>query len=257
MQLAIVADPHVSLLDQPHYGLELGHTRQATAAIIADLNARQPDAVIWLGDLTHENTDDARASFAQLRATLAVSNLAITGNHDVQLITKHAFAQVTPIVRCQSWFAAGWSVAVIDTVRELAPDDASGWIDEPTFAFLRGVATDAAHRGCPLLVLGHQQPMPESMRDDRFWEAVGGSSVRGVYLGGHSHVDRVRQPTAKVAGRWDVVEIASCCMLPISYRLLTLSPTDLTVSRVLVAVDGLPAGDSASRASADPVVLRV
>ncbi len=243
MRIAIVADPHVSLLTKIHYGLDLSHTQTITAAVVAELNVRRPDLVIWLGDLTHENTDEARQRFIEIRAGLNVANLALVGNHDVQLITKHDFGGLTPIVRRQWWHVAGWSLVMVDTVRELAPHDSSGHIDDATEAFLREAALDAAARQMPLLVLGHQPPMPEGMKPEGFWRAMAGVKLRGVFIGGHTHVDRVRRaedPAITTAGgEWTVIEVASCCVAPTGYRLLTLQPGAMALDAVKVEVDGL------------------
>ncbi len=238
MKIALIADPHVSLLDRTHCGMRLAENAIITEAVIADVARRRPDLVIWMGDLTHEGTDAVRERFVDLHGGLAVPALQFLGNHDVEHIDKAGFARDTlPCVRRQWWHVAGWDVVVLDTVRELSPSDPSAVLTPAEARFLHDVASEATG---PLLVMGHHPIRPQYLDTSVFWEAVAPHRGTGVYLGGHTHNDRY-----EVEGDWHLFDVASCCHRPFGYRWLQLSPGRMSLEPITVPVPGVAEGDDA------------
>lgn len=232
MKIALVADPHVSLLEHTHCGMALGDNTAVTRAVIADINRHRPDMVIWMGDLTHEGTAEVRRCFADLHTRLEVPSVAFLGNHDVEHIDKAGFARETiPCARRMWWHMAGWNVVLLDTVRELSPDDPSGILSASESRFLRDVADESSG---PMLVMGHHPLRPRYFDTQAFFNAASSCHSTGVYLGAHSHNDHYER-----SGAWHVFDIASCCHRPFGYRLMELSSRRLSITPVTVQVSGL------------------
>lgn len=241
MQIAIVADPHVSLSTTSHSNLTLADTVTVTEAVLDDLERRRPDLTIWLGDLTHEGTDAVRNHFARMACRLSVPCLWMLGNHDVEQVTKRKFAsQVVPCVFQQRFHAAGWDVLILDTVRELSPHDPGGRWGEADLGLLRETA---AANGGPMLVLSHH-PM-QHLAPEPFWNAVGSLTCTGVYIGGHSHIDRYQTER-----NWHLIEVGSSSQVPYGYHWLELSAKQLTLSSISVHVEGLPQASTQERVEA-------
>lgn len=226
MKLALVADPHLSFLKATHEGgLDLSHTPAIIKAVIDDLERRRPDLTVWTGDLTHEGTPNIRNAFRDLYQTLTVPSLAFVGNHDVELGTKHQFAQVIPTVR-RTWLAAfGWDVLIVDTVRELS-QDTSGDLSEVDIQLINSAASTS--KGS-LLIMGHHPLSSKWMSGEPFWEAVRPFKGTGVYIGSHTHEDRY-----EFVNNWHVIEIGSASVFPYGYRWLELSHDCLTLKRIQV-----------------------
>lgn len=242
MKIALIADPHVSLLDRVHCGMNLAVTAAVTEAIIADVERRRPGLVVWLGDLTHEGTDAVRQRFAQIHRRLTVPSLQLLGNHDVEQIDKAGFIEQTvPCARRQWWQAAGWNLVLLDTVRERSPQNPNGTLSEADLRFLRDVAVEA--KG-PLLVMGHH-PMQDRFIDPQpFFDAVSPLAGMGVYLGAHSHKDRYDTHCG-----WHRLELAGCCCVPYGYHLAQLSPDRMVIAPVRVEVESAaPAVDTPATA---------
>jgi Icc protein len=227
MEVALIADPHLSLLDLPHSNIRLIDTSHVVAAIVSELQRRGPELAIWMGDLTHEGTPAVRAKFAQLVKPLALPCLWMWGNHDVELLSKCAFSDaLLPCVR-QMWLRlAGWEVVILDTVPELTPRNPMGQWRESDLALLRAVA--GSTQG-PLLVLAHHPPREKYLDMTPFWSAVSGFSGQGVFIGGHSHRD-----LESTQGNWRLIDVSSCCRVPVGYHALTLEPGRLSLDFVPV-----------------------
>jgi predicted phosphodiesterase len=252
MQIAIIADPHVSLVDQPHKNIRLIDTLPMVRAIMADVAQRHPDLTLWLGDLTHDGTAEVRGQFRELARQFRVPNLWMWGNHDVEHVTKARFAdEVMPCVMRMVLRAAGWDVVIVDTVPELTPANPMGVWSNADLQLLREAARNAAG---PLLVLAHHPPRSKYMDMDAFWSAVSGFGGTGVFIGGHSHRDLYSMERG-----WHLVDVSSCCRMPQGYHWLTLSPYELTVRKFAVAVP--VTGPEPTEWSADdpvfPLTIRV
>lgn len=235
MQIALLADPHISLLDHDHCGMSLADTSRVVEALIDDVSARAPELVVWMGDLTHEGSEAARQRFAELHRRLPVTSVQFSGNHDVEHIDKAAFAaRSVPCARRQWWQAAGWNLLVVDTVQEHSPDDPNGVLSPADLRFVHDVAQEA--KG-PMLVLGHH-PMREPCLDPTgFWEAVEPFAGTGVYIAGHSHQDR--HDTEHANRGWHALELAGCVWPPFGYHVASLSPDALTIEPITVQVPGV------------------
>jgi DNA-binding transcriptional LysR family regulator len=230
VKIALIADPHVSLLDRIHCGMNLAVTVDVTEAIIATVERRRPDLVIWMGDLTHEGTEAVRQRFVQLHRRLTVPSLQLMGNHDVEQIHKAGFVdQTVPCIRRQWWQAAGWNLVLVDTVRERSPGDSSGMLSESDLRFLHDVAAEATG---PLLVMGHHPVHDRFMDPDPFFQAVAPLAGTGVYIGAHSHKDR-----HDVHRSWHRLELAGCCCVPYGYHIVELSPDRMIITPIRVEVE--------------------
>jgi 3',5'-cyclic AMP phosphodiesterase CpdA len=227
MDIALIADPHVSLTAGNSRGRLLERTRDIAARTIADLNRRRPDLVVWLGDLTHEGTPEVRAVFAQLLRQLEPPALQIAGNHDVEAVTKTHFGHRVPIVRRHWMTALGWQVLLIDTVQEYRPDDPTGRVEAIDVQLVKAAAAEASRRRGALLVLGHHPPRQGHLDAEAFFRGVGAPPATAVYVAGHTHQHRYEQ----IHG-WHVIESAGMAMYPLEYRWLTLGPDRLRVNCV-------------------------
>lgn len=250
MDIALIADPHVSLLEHTHCGMRLAETAPVTEAVIADVVQRRPDLVIWMGDLTHDGTEAVRRRFLDLHGQLNVPTLQFLGNHDVEHIDKAGFSRETvPCVRRQWWHVAGWDLVVLDMVRELSPEDKSATLSSAEARFLHDVASEATG---PLLVMGHYPVRSQYFDTSLFWDAVAPHQGTGVYLGGHTHNDRY-----EVEGDWHLFDVASCCQRPFGYHWMELHPQGLTIRPVSVEMPKFPDGLEALREPVFPVSVDV
>lgn len=245
LNIALVADPHYSMLDKRHCEIELGQTAPLCEALVEDINRRQPDYTIWMGDLIHESVDEVRSRFAGCVRRLSVPSLFFSGNHDVEMIGKADFArQTVPCLRRLWWQAEGWDIAIIDTVEESA---VPGCLCRGDRLFIREVLDQAEG---PVLVMGHhpflgRRGILSAEDSGRFEEDLrefnGSFSGVGVYIGAHTHKNIV-----SVHENWHRLEIASCSSWPFNYHWLELSPQGLAVKTVdlrdtgLVKPEGLP-----------------
>ena len=245
MNIALIADPHLSFENYNHYGVELGLTRAVVQMIIDDINARRPDCVVWLGDVTHEGTDEVRREFARLRSMLLAPDLVLLGNHDIEHATRHHVGQSIGFVR-QLWLCAqGWDIVLWDSVRQQSPDNPSGIIASDSQAFLAQTARAASG---PLLVMSHHPVSRADMDVEQFWRLVEPFGGRGFVVGGHSHRD-----WHETRGRWDLIEVASCMTPPAGYRWLELTPRSLKIQAIELPVLG--AAPAARAASPFPLEL--
>jgi hypothetical protein len=228
MQVALVADPHLSLRDAPHSNIRLADTEAITGAIIDDLERRRPDLAIWMGDLTHEGTPEVRRRFRELAGRLTVPCLWMLGNHDVELVTKQRFSgEVVPCVARTERALAGWRAVVVDTVPELAPGEPLGRWEEEDLGRLSAAARSS---DSPLLVLAHHPLREKYLPMEDFWRAVAGFRGAGVFIGAHSHRDLYSRERG-----WHLLDVRSCCREPTAYHLLELSPGGLAIRAVGVA----------------------
>ena len=243
MRIALIADPHLSMLDRDHCGMNLGVTQCVTEALIEDVQRRQPGLVVWMGDLTHEGSAEVRSRFAELHARLMVTSVQFSGNHDVEHIDKAEFArQSVPCVRRQWWQAAGWNLVVLDTVRELSPDNPNGELSEFDLRFLGDVARQASG---PMLVMGHHPLRQRCLDTEAFRRAVEPFTGTGVYIGAHTHVDRY-----ETVGNWHLLELAGCCCEPFGYHMAELSSRAIAIEPIPVEVEvPVPDGNAGHHAN--------
>lgn len=227
MRIALIADPHVSLTDRPHTNIRLIDTLAITAAVVDDVEHAKPDLVIWMGDLTHEGSPEVRAAFKQLASRLTVPSLWMMGNHDVERISKSAFAQaIGPCVRRMLMQVAGWNLVILDTVPELTPHNPLAHWSPADTHFLRDAVQEAAG---PMLVIAHHPPRSRYMSMQHLWQTLAGFKGTGVFIGGHSHRDMYTHEQG-----WHLVDVSSCCREPFGYHLLELSPQALTITAMPV-----------------------
>jgi len=227
MRVAVLADPHMSLLPEDRHGRLFTRSRAIVRAAIAAVNRMEPDVAVWLGDLTHEGTPEVRDAFICELAQLRAASLQIVGNHDVEIPSKLAFGSQIPIVQRAVLHWSGWTVAIIDTVVEYAPHDPDGRVTETDAALLREAVTTAA--GGPLLVLSHHPPRPEFMANpENFDAALADHTGTAVSLAGHTHANRSER-----RGRLRLIERSSLIMYPLECHLMELSPSQLTLEPVV------------------------
>ncbi len=243
MRIALLTDPHLSLLPEDKNGRQFTSSRTIVRAAIDQVNAWQPDLAFWLGDLTHEGTPQVRAAFNEQRARLRVPGLQIIGNHDVEVPTKAQFARDIPVIRRGIFQWSGWVVVVLDAVHELSPDDHEGVLTEADLMLLRDAVTLAA--GGPLLVFSHHPPRATRCHNwPMFFEVTAEHEGVAVSIAGHSHMNRY----FRGAG-WHLIERSSLILYPLEWHELDLSPEALTLRPV--PPDLGPLRDTAKAALAD------
>jgi Icc protein len=177
-------------------------------AVVADIAAVGPSAVVVKGDLTSEGTKGEYRQFLDMYVPPFGDRLVhVRGNHDAY--HGEDFASDAPVAR----HLPGVTLAVIDTS---VPRRASGAVSTDTLAWLDQLAADADR---PVLVFGHHHPWgPGSAerpsdyfginpRDsERLVELVARRPrIRG-YFAGHTHRSRVRRFAA--TGDVPFVEVA-------------------------------------------------
>jgi len=226
MRIALLADPHLSLLPRNPEDRLLVQSRAIVRAAIDAANAMGPDVAVWLGDLTHEGTPEVREAFVAELSRLRTPSLQIVGNHDVESPTKLGFGRAIPIVQHAVLHWAGWTVVFIDTVVERSPHNPDGELTATDAALLREAVATAA--GGPLLVFSHHPPRPECLHNpEAFDAAIAGHAGTVVSIAGHTHANRSER-----RGRLRLIERSSLIMYPIELHMLELSPGRLALEPV-------------------------
>jgi predicted phosphodiesterase len=166
------------------------------AAVVAEMRALSPDAVVVKGDLTAAGTAAEYDDFVEAYGALGPSMYHVRGNHD---------AMVDPTMALQGAPYAvdvdGVTLAVLDTV---IPGTDSGRITAEQVQWLEELA---ASRTGPVLAFGHHPcfDVEHGLRSDRpYFGIQPGDSDRLVdafarhdnlvgYFAGHTHRNRVRR----------------------------------------------------------------
>ena len=237
MEVLLLADPHLSEYPDNSKGRMFAHSRRLVREAIDTANARRPDLVFWLGDLTHEGTPAVRNAFAEELARLTVPSLQITGNHDVETISAEAFAKQIPVMGQGLLHWDGWTVAVLDTVKQRSPDDPDGFFAPPTLALLRDAIRTAD--GGPLLTLHHHPPRDRFTNHPDYFTVMAQHPGPAVSIAGHTHMNRY-----EVVQSCHCLERSAMIVSPIQIHRLSLSPQHL-------AIEPIDLGDPAWRDTSD------
>ena len=177
-------------------------------AVIADIEAISPDAVVAKGDLTtHGIQEEYDAFLAHYGAAFGDRLLHVRGNHDAY--AGETFAADAPVAHV----LPGVVLAVLDTV---IPTDTPGRVTADQLEWLDDLAATADR---PVLVFGHHHVWsPDSNhRPDTYFginpddseclvEVVARRPAIAGYFAGHTHRNRVRHIGATGAVPW--VEVA-------------------------------------------------
>ena len=177
-------------------------------AVIADIAALAPDAVVAKGDLTtHGIQEEYDAFLAHYGSAFGDRLLHVRGNHDAY--AGQDFAADAPVARV----LPGVVIAVLDTV---IPTETPGRVTADQLEWLDDLAAGADR---PVLVFGHHHVWsPDSNhRPDSYFGINPDDSERLVelvarrpsivgYFAGHTHRNRVRHIGATGAVPW--VEVA-------------------------------------------------
>jgi len=177
-------------------------------AVIAELRALAPDAVVVKGDLTNLGTEEEYASFRAAYDTLGPTMHHVRGNHDAMVTTTIASDRAPFVIELP-----GVLLAVLDTV---IPGTDTGRITASQLQWLDDLA-EAADR--PVLVFGHHHPWDpgSSTRSatyfginpddsDALFAVIDRRSAIAGYFAGHTHRNRVRRFAA--ARDVPIVEVA-------------------------------------------------
>lgn len=170
-------------------------------AVIAEMQALAPDAVVVKGDLTDRGTDDQFAAFLAAYGTFGDALAFVRGNHDAMLDPTLAVEDAPFTVEL-----TGCTLAVLDTVE---PGRAGGRCTADQVQWLDDLAAEAVG---PVLVFGHHHvwPLDSAVRPDDYFGIRPGDSEALVavvarresiagYFAGHTHGNRVwREPTRGV-----------------------------------------------------------
>ncbi len=197
--------------DGPTFSTEPGddpYPEVMNRAVIADIEAISPDAVVAKGDLTtHGIREEYDAFLAHYGAAFGDRLLHVRGNHDAY--AGETFAADAPVVHV----LPGVVLAVLDTV---IPTDTPGRVTADQLEWLDDLAATADR---PVLVFGHHHVWsPESNHrpdtyfginpddSERLVEVVARRPAIAGYFAGHTHRNRVRHIGATGAVPW--VEVA-------------------------------------------------
>lgn len=197
--------------DGPTFSTEPGddpYPEVMNRAVIADIEAISPDAVVAKGDLTtHGIREEYDAFLAHYGAAFGDRLLHVRGNHDAY--AGETFAADAPVAH----LLPGVVLAVLDTV---IPTDTPGRVTADQLEWLDDLAATADR---PVLVFGHHHVWsPESNHrpdtyfginpddSERLVEVVARRPAIAGYFAGHTHRNRVRHIGATGAVPW--VEVA-------------------------------------------------
>lgn len=197
--------------DGPTFSTEPGddpYPEVMNRAVIADIEAISPDAVVAKGDLTtHGIREEYDAFLAHYGAAFGDRLLHVRGNHDAY--AGETFAADAPVAHV----LPGVVLAVLDTV---IPTDTPGRVTADQLEWLDDLAATADR---PVLVFGHHHVWsPDSNHrpdtyfginpddSERLVEVVARRPAIAGYFAGHTHRNRVRHIGATGAVPW--VEVA-------------------------------------------------
>ena len=197
--------------DGPTFSTEPGddpYPEVMNRAVIADIAAIGPDAVVAKGDLTtHGIREEYDAFLAHYGAAFGDRLLHVRGNHDAY--AGETFAADAPVAHV----LPGVVLAVLDTV---IPTDTPGRVTADQLEWLDDLAATADR---PVLVFGHHHVWsPDSNHrpdtyfginpddSERLVEVVARRPAIAGYFAGHTHRNRVRHIGATGAVPW--VEVA-------------------------------------------------
>jgi Icc protein len=165
-------------------------------AVVAEMQALDPDAVVVKGDLTATGTGDEYAEFLAVYGTLGERMFHVRGNHD-------AFADPTMAIEDAPYAIDldGVTLAVLDTV---IPGTDAGQLSADQVQWLDDLA---AERTGPVLVFGHHHcwnvdadHRPDGpyfgirpVDSEALVEVVARHDHVVGYFAGHTHTNRVRR----------------------------------------------------------------
>jgi 3',5'-cyclic-AMP phosphodiesterase len=176
-------------------------------AVIDDMLAIEPDAVLVKGDLTDAGTAEEYAAFLRAYGRFGSRLHHVRGNHD---------AMTTDTIAADAPFTvelAGVTLAVLDTVR---PGTDKGRLSGAQLEWLDALAAGATQ---PVLVFGHHHPWDPASADrnesyfginpddsEALCAVIARRDAIAGYFAGHTHRSRVRRFAS--ARHVPIVEIA-------------------------------------------------
>jgi 3',5'-cyclic-AMP phosphodiesterase len=165
------------------------------AAVIAEMQALDPDAVVVKGDLTDRGTHEEYEAFLAAYGDLGPRFRHVRGNHDAMIDPTIAAGEAPFTIALD-----GVTLAVLDTVE---PGTDRGRLTANQITWLDDLAAEASS---PVLVFGHHHPWDPSsgtrsatyfgINPDDSDELVGVIARREAiagYFAGHTHRNRVRR----------------------------------------------------------------
>jgi Icc protein len=247
--LAVVADPHVSTREDGTSKL-FEHTERHFRNAVADIQARDVDAALSVGDLTKDGEPWNYDAVAEILDPLDVPFYAVPGNHDVP--KERDEHETPPVAEFASEYAPGGSYPFATTVggvdlvglntsgtADFLSDSHDGAIDPERLDEVRETLVAAeepvvlSHFNLPAMAeqlrahrdaVEQEMAIPPVTRDgERFVEtlAEGGTSL---LLTGHLHL-----PATAVEGGVREVMVPTTCSFPQAYVTVTVSPAGTTV----------------------------
>ncbi|HEX2849402.1 MAG TPA: metallophosphoesterase [Acidimicrobiales bacterium] len=185
---------------------EAPYPETMNGAVVEEIDALAPDAVLVKGDLTNDGTDEEYEAFLRCYRRFGDRLTHVRGNHDSYRGQAYAAGTRTVVL-------PGAVLAVLDTTK---PYSASGWVPPEQIEWLDDLAA-AADR--PVLVFGHHHPWdPGSARRSETYFGINPADSEALvdvvarrpsiagYFAGHTHRNRVRRFAATGAVPW--VEVA-------------------------------------------------
>jgi len=169
-------------------------------AVVADIAALAPDAVVVKGDITNDGLPDEFAAFENVYRPLFADRLhVVRGNHD-------AYRGQQQYAGDQWIELPGVAVALLDTV---TPHQTTGNLTDEQLEWLHDHAADADRSHTPVLVMGHHQQWIAGTDHDNSHRSEGYFGLHPdasdalaevarqhpsivAYTAGHTHRHRVR-----------------------------------------------------------------
>jgi len=263
-RLAVVADPHVATEAEGTSKL-FEHTREHLAAAVADINGRDVDCTVSVGDLTKDGEPWNYDAVDAVLADLETPFLSVPGNHDVpkerddhDAMSVEAFAERyadgdLPFHREVGGVdliglnSAGDADTLYDSHDGVITDEDLAWLDDTL-----------ATADTPVVVTHHNFPsmtaqleayrdaaepemfIPPVLQDaEAFVDVLNAHDVPLMFTG-HLHLPSV----AREGDTWEVMS-PTTCSFPQAYLLVEIGPEGTTVEMVpVVDVEGMTRGYS-------------
>ncbi|OAO89192.1 hypothetical protein AXX17_ATUG03440, partial [Arabidopsis thaliana] len=240
----------LALIGDLHYPANLLGRKDAEAArdafyeaVLGAFLSVDADYHISLGDLTHEGTaEEYEAVYGFIRSRYPDRRfLHVLGNHDTHSLSKPDLEKLTGSPRYQMIEEQEMTMLLLDTAREMYPDNWGGTLDEEQLTWLAAHLPKEAHK--PVLVFGHHPMQGTTARSNeemmgldtdsssRLKHLLGGVPGAGFYWNGHNHVQSLVRE-----GNWHYFQAASMLDIPAIWT-VTLGGNELLLEQVHV---GLP-----------------
>ncbi len=253
-RLAVIADPHLSTRETGTSKL-FEHTATHLASAVSDINGRDADLTVCVGDITKDGEKWNYEAFDDILSELTTPFVSVPGNHDVpkagdehESLSVAAFEdRYTPGGLPFHTRAGGVDLLGLNSAgtEEVLFDSHEGWVPPEQVTWLRETLPEAQ---TPVVVVHHNLPamseqvrehrdaaepdmfVPPELRDpDPFVDVLDEHEVPLV-LTGHLHM-----PSAVSQGAVREIMAPTTCSFPQSYLLVDVGPNGTEIKLVPVS----------------------